>query len=186
MKPVERWRNWTEGAPPYVPGVLTGTFYAILQYSIPGTVTAGSVVGALIQGAIFGGVMTASIVARRQRDCDAMGFGSDSSRTAVERVLRTGTLSEDTTLDERTQRLVDRRRRQREWGGAVLRTLIVALYVAVLVGFLIAGVLQDDTVLAAFGAIGLALVPLMILHHRRVLRRYDRIEAALTARRGGG
>ena len=75
MKPVERWRNWTEGAPPYVPGVLTGTFYAILQYSIPGTVTAGSVVGALIQGAIFGGVMTASVASRRQRDCDAMGLG---------------------------------------------------------------------------------------------------------------
>ena len=81
---------------------------------------------------------------------------------------------------------MDRRRRQREWGGAVVRTLIVTIYVAVLVGFLIAGVLRDDTVLAAFGAIGLTLVPLILLHHCRALRRYDRIEAALTTRRGGG
>ena len=179
---MERWWDWIERLPPWAVGVLIATLYAVGYYwwgPTPGSVRMGViylVVGTVIWGAVVAG--------SRERDCDAMGFGSDSSRADVARVLRTGNLCEDPSLDEWTQRLVDRRRRQREWGGAVLRTAMVTLYVAVLLGFLIAGVRGNDPVMAASSAIGLALVPPMVLHHRRVLRRYDRIETELAARSG--
>ncbi len=182
MEPVERWWDGIERLPPWAVGVLIATLYAVGSYLWgPRPESVRMAVIYLVVGTVIWGVVVAG---SRERDCDAMGFGSDSARADVERVLRTGTLPDDTSLDEWTQRLLDRRRSQRERGGAVLRTLMVTLYVAVLVGLLIAGVRGDDPVTAAFGAIGLALVPLMVSHHRRVLRRYDRIEAELAARSG--
>ena len=177
---VERWRNWIDGASLPVVGMLTGLGYAILQYWNPGTLVARSPAGALIQGAMFGGLMTAFIAWQRRGDREALGGGAVVARADAERVLRTGELPDDHAQDPAIRRLLWRRQEQRRRDGPLVVVLIGGFFVVHLFLALRAG----DASWCVAAIAGLALAAWTYRSTRRDLARYDRIEAALLARAG--
>ena len=176
MVEVERLRDAVERRPPAIAGLLAALAFATGRF-VWGT-NAGSAVAACIDVAVGFVVWTSVFALARRRDCDVMGFGSDRARAEVVRALRTGVLPADTARDLWIRRLLARRRQQRAWRGAPAWVVMALLPV----GALTAGVIKGDAETAAVGAIGILLVALARVHQRRILHRYDRMEAELDAR----
>ena len=179
---MERWRNWTEGAPLSAVGIAMGTVFAIFQYSIPVAASFRAPASALVQGAIFGTIMTMGVAYRRRGDTETIGPDGALDRTDVERVLRTGGLPDGGSQDGAILRLLRRRQEQRRRDGPFL-LFLVGVFCLFTLGPGIAG---GEPAWAATGLAGAAVGAWAYRLNRRDLARYGRIDAALTTRRGGG
>lgn len=175
---MERWRSWTEVAPLPVVGIAMGTFFAIFQYLIPGAPSSRNVATALLQGVIFGAIMTVAVALRRRGDMETIGPDGALARAEMERILRTEVLPDDRAHDGAIRRYLGRRQDQRRRDGPLLLVFVGAFCLFTLGP----GFAGGELVWATTGLAGVAVGAWAYRSNRRDLARYDRIEAALLER----